>query len=69
MYWWHHIKAGRHKAFFFFWLFRAALVAYGGSWAMGPVRATAAGLQHSHSNAGSEPNLRPTPQLVATLDP
>ena len=22
-----------------------------------------------HSNAGSEPRLRPTPQLLATLDP
>ena len=26
-------------------------------------------LHHSHSNAGSELRLRPTPQLMATLDP
>ena len=31
--------------------------------------AVAAGLHHSHSNVGSEPRLRPTPQLTATLDP
>ena len=30
---------------------------------------TAAGIYHSHSNAGSEPRLQPTPQLTATLDP
>ena len=29
----------------------------------------ATSLHHSHSNAGSEPPLRPTPQLTATLDP
>ena len=28
-----------------------------------------AGLRHSHSNVGSQPHLRPTPQLMATLDP
>ena len=34
-------------------------------------RAVAAGLHHnhSHSNTGPEPCLRPTPQLMATLDP
>ena len=31
--------------------------------------ATATGLHHSHNNEGSEPRLRTTPQLVATLDP
>ena len=31
--------------------------------------AAATGLHHSHSNAGSEPRLQPTPQLAATLDP
>jgi len=31
----------------FFFLFRAALVAYGGSQARGPMRAVAAGLHHS----------------------
>ena len=50
--------------FFFlsFCLFRAAPVAYRGSQARGPIGATAAGLHHSHSHAGSEPCLRPTPQ-------
>ena len=41
-------------------------MAYGGSQAMGPVGATAAGLLHSQSNVGSEPHLGPTPQLTAT---
>ena len=50
-------------------LFRAAPVAYGGSQARGQIGAIAAGLHHSHSNAGSQPCLRPTPQLMATLDP
>ena len=31
--------------------------------------ATAAGLRHSHSKAGSEPHLQATPQLIATPDP
>ena len=35
----------------------------------GQIGATAASLCHSHSNTGSEPHLRPTPQLRATLDP
>ena len=35
----------------------------------GRIRATAAGLRHSHSNTGSEPCLQPTPQLMATPDP
>ena len=43
--------------FFFFLLFRAQPVAYGGSRARDLIRATAAGLHHSHSNAGSEPHL------------
>ena len=29
----------------------------------------AAGLRHSHSNSGSEPDLQPTPKLMATSDP
>ena len=44
-------------------------MAYGRSQARGLVRATAAGLRHSHSNVGSEPCLPPTPQLTATPDP
>ena len=55
--------------FFFFCLFRAALAAYGGSQARGLIGAGAAGLRQSHSNARSKPRLRPTPQLMATLDP
>ena len=57
--------------FFFLWLlsFRAASAACGGSQARGPIRAVAAGLHHSHSNARSELHLRPTPQFMATPDP
>ena len=44
-------------------------VVYGDSQARGPIGATAAGLHHSHSNAGSELCLRPIPQLMATPDP
>ena len=61
--------------FFFFFFFvsfafsRAAPAAHGGSQAGGPIEAVAAGLSQSHSNAGSEPRLRPTPQLTATPDP
>ena len=51
--------------FFYFFVFlpfcRAALVAYEGSQARGPTGAVATGLCHSHSNARSEPCLRPTP--------
>ena len=39
--------------FFRFYLFRAAPVAYGDFQARGRIRAAAANLQHSHSNAGS----------------
>ena len=46
----------------------AAPVAYGFQ-ARGPTGAAAKGLRHSHSNAGSEPRLWPTPQLTAMLDP
>ena len=56
----------------FFCLFafsRAASAAYGGSQARGPVGVVAAGLHHSHSNAGSKLHLQPTPQLMATPDP
>ena len=50
-------------------LFRAAPAAYGGSQTRGLIGAAAAGLRHSHSNARSEPSLKTTPQLMATLDP
>ena len=46
----------------------AAPAAYGGSQARGRIGAVATSLRQSHSNAGSEPRLRPTPQLTATLD-
>ena len=50
-------------------LFMAASTAHGGSQARGRIGAIAAGLPHSHSNAGSELHLQPTPQLMATPDP
>ena len=50
-------------------LFRATPAAYGSSQARGPIGATAAGLSHIHSNAESEPHLRPTPQLMAMPNP
>ena len=58
--------------FFVFGLFafsRAVPVADGGSQAGGRIGAVAVGLCQSHSNAGSEPHLQPTPQLTARLDP
>ena len=55
--------------FFQFFLFRAALVAYGASQARGQIRAAATGLHHSHSNTGSKLHLQPTPQRTATPDP
>ena len=42
---------------FFYVFFRATLTACGSSLARGQIRASAAGLQHSHSNARSEPSL------------
>ena len=53
---------------FSFLLFRAAPGAHGGSQARDPIRSAAAGLHHSHSNARSQPCLRPTQQLTAMLD-
>ena len=51
-----------------FCFLRAAPAAYGGSQARGLIGAVAAGLLHSHSDTGSEPRVRPTPQLTAKLD-
>ena len=48
--------------------FRAAPVAYGNSQASSLIRAAAASLCHSHSNARSKQCLRPTPQLIAMLN-
>ena len=53
----------------FIYFFRATPAAYGGSQVKGRIGATAAGLHHSHSKAGSEPRLQPTPELTAMLDP
>jgi len=72
---------GPQSSFFFFFFFClfvvivvvvaiswAAPAAYGGSQARGQIGAVATGLRQSHSNAGSEPHLQPTPQLTATPD-
>ena len=48
-------------------LFRATPATYASSQARGPIGAVAVGLHHSHSNARSEPRLRPL--LMATPDP
>ena len=56
-------------SFFFFCFFWASPMAYGGSQARRRIGAVATGLHHSHSNVGSKPCLRPTPQLTATSDP
>ena len=53
----------------FCFVFRTTPPTYGSSWAKGRIRAAAAGLCHSHSNARSKPHLQPTPQLTATPDP
>ena len=44
---------------------------HGSSRATGQMRATAAGLYHSHSHSsrGPEPRVQPTPQLTARPDP
>ena len=52
-----------------FFFFRALHSAYGSSQARSQIRAIDASLCHSHSNARSEPRLRPTPQLTSMLDP
>ena len=57
------------KKIFFLNLFRATPMANGSSQASGRIRAVTASLHHSHSNAGSEPHLWPTPHPRATLDP
>ena len=49
--------------------FRVPPVAYGSSPARDPIGASAASLHHSYCNAGSEPHLWLTPQLMAAPDP
>ena len=56
------------EVFLVFLLFMGTPTAYGSSQARGPIGATAVGLHHSHSNVGSEPHLRPTPQRTAMPD-
>ena len=60
------------KLYNFFFLFRAALMAHRSSQARSWIKAAAAGLYHSHSNAGLELHLRPThssrqPQILNPL--
>ena len=52
--------------FLVFFLFRVTPAAYRSSLARGGIRATAASLHHSHSNARSELHLQPMLQLTAT---
>ena len=60
--------AERGESLIFFFL-RAIPVPYGGSQARAHIGAAAAALHHSHSNTGSELHLRPSPQLMAMLEP
>ena len=60
------IAEPQRELFFFFNLFRAEPKAYRCSYTRGLIRAVAAGLHQTHSYAGSEPRLWPTPQLTAT---
>ena len=53
--------------YYYFLLFRAP-AAYGSSQARGQIGAAASHLCHRHS-LGSEPCLRPVPQLTVMLDP
>ena len=57
----------QRATFFFFLLLMATPVAYGSSQARSQIGVAAASLHYSHSNAGSELHLQPTPQLMATL--
>ena len=57
----------KSRLFLPFCLLRATLAAYGGCQARGLNGSCS--LHHSHSNAGCEPCLQPTPQLTAMSDP
>ena len=73
----YHRTTSNHNSIWFFWggvgwlvlFFRAPPEAHGVSQASDPIGAVAAGLNHSHSNLGSQPCLRSTPQLTAMPDP
>ena len=62
-------ECGVHKERYFFCLFRDKPVAYGGSQARTQMRAVAAGLCHSHSNARSKSHLQNTVQPMPIPDP
>ena len=66
---WRKVSLTRVFLSVFVFLFRIISAAYGRSRAQGRIGAAAASLHHSHSNTGSKPHLRPTPQLTATPDP
>ena len=55
--------------FFFFFFLRATYAPYGCFQAKNRIRATAAGLHHSHRNTRSELCLWLISQLTAMLDP
>ena len=61
-----HTSYWKHHLFLVF--FKVVPAAYGAFQARGPTEAVAASLCHSHSNAGSEPYLWPSPQLTAMPD-
>ena len=63
-------KENQSTQYFIFFLSfsRTTPMAYGGSQARGLIKAVAAGLLLSPRNAGSEPCLWPTPQLMAISD-
>ena len=68
------LKENRHTIWYFFFFFSFFFVCsaprgYGGSQARGGIRAVAASLSYSHSNAKFKPCLWPTPLLMAILDP
>ena len=55
----------RNVSIFYLFFIRVISTAHGGSQARGLIRAAAASLQNSHSNAGFEPRVWPVPQLTA----
>ena len=68
---WTFLRLYRMNIYLFICLFAISWAdpsAYGGSQARGLIRTAATGPCQSHSNAGSQPRLQPTPQLTATPD-
>ena len=66
-------KRGREREKEDAWLKAAVYLfiyfAFLGSQVRGQIGAVAAGLHRSYSNSESEPNLQPSPQLMAMSDP